>query len=111
MLIERDIDGDDRAGHGIVTLTRWRAMDGMYSVRLWLLEVADNGFYRDLGITMLETIVGFVCGAIIGVACAIGLGASSYARKMIEPYIIAIGGTPKIIFLPIIFLIFGLGME
>jgi hypothetical protein len=33
-LIERDADGDDRAGHGIVTLTRWRATDGMYSVRL-----------------------------------------------------------------------------
>ena len=30
---------------------------------------------------------------------------------MIEPYIIAIGGTPKIIFLPILFLIFGLGIE
>ena len=74
-------------------------------------ELADIGFYRDLGITMLESSVGFVCGSIIAIAIAIGLGLSPYARRMIEPYITAIGGTPKIIFLPILFLIFGLGLE
>jgi hypothetical protein len=41
-LIERDADGDDRAGHGIVTLTRWRATDGMYSVRLWISSHMSN---------------------------------------------------------------------
>jgi len=74
-------------------------------------ELADRSFYQDLGITMLETLVGFCFGSLIGIAAAVGLGVNSYARKMIEPYIIAIGGTPKIIFLPILFLIFGLGIE
>lgn len=74
-------------------------------------ELVDSGFYRDLGITMLESSVGFVAGSIIAIAIAIGLGLSRYARRMIEPYITAIGGTPKIIFLPILFLIFGLGLE
>jgi ABC-type nitrate/sulfonate/bicarbonate transport system permease component len=74
-------------------------------------ELADSSFYRDLGITMLETSVGFVAGAIIALLFALALGTNAYLRKMIEPYIIAIGGTPKIIFLPILFLIFGLGIE
>jgi ABC-type nitrate/sulfonate/bicarbonate transport system permease component len=74
-------------------------------------ELADSGFYHDLGITMLETSVGFVAGAIIALLFALALGTNAYIRKMIEPYIIAIGGTPKIIFLPILFLIFGLGIE
>jgi ABC-type nitrate/sulfonate/bicarbonate transport system permease component len=74
-------------------------------------ELADSSFYRDLGITMLETSVGFVAGAIIALLFALVLGSNAYIRKMIEPYIIAIGGTPKIIFLPILFLIFGLGIE
>ena len=74
-------------------------------------ELADESFYRDLGTTMLETLVGFSIGSLIGIAAAVGLGANSYARKVIEPYIVAIGGTPKIIFLPILFLIFGLGIE
>lgn len=74
-------------------------------------ELADSGFYYDLGITMLEASVGFVAGAIIALLFAVVLGTNSYIRKMIEPYIIAIGGTPKIIFLPILFLVFGLGIE
>lgn len=74
-------------------------------------ELVDAGFYRDLGITMAETSVGFIYGSIIAIIVGVGLGLSSYARKMIEPYIVAIGGTPKIIFLPILFLIFGLGFE
>lgn len=74
-------------------------------------ELADTSFYYDLGITMLETGVGFVAGAIIALLFAMVLGTNAYIRAMIEPYIIAIGGTPKIIFLPILFLIFGLGLE
>jgi ABC-type nitrate/sulfonate/bicarbonate transport system permease component len=74
-------------------------------------ELADSSFYHDLGITMLETSAGFVAGAIIALLFALVLGTNAYMRKMIEPYIIAIGGTPKIIFLPILFLVFGLGIE
>jgi ABC-type nitrate/sulfonate/bicarbonate transport system permease component len=74
-------------------------------------ELADSSFYRDLGVTILKTSVGFVAGAIIALLFALVLGTNAYIRKMIEPYIIAIGGTPKIIFPPILFLIFGLGIE
>jgi len=74
-------------------------------------ELVDSSFYHDLGITMLESSVGFVAGAIIALLFAMVLGTNAYVRKMIEPYIIAIGGTPKIIFLPILFLVFGLGIE
>lgn len=79
--------------------------------RAVLGELADTGFYRDLGITMLESGVGFICGSFIAISIGIGLGLSPYSRRMIEPYITAIGGTPKIIFLPILFLVFGLGLE
>lgn len=74
-------------------------------------QLLDKSFYRDLGITLLEASVGFIVGALIALLCAAVLGTHSYIRRMVEPYIIAIGGTPKIIFLPILFLIFGLGIE
>jgi NitT/TauT family transport system permease protein len=61
-------------------------------------ELVDRSFYHDLGITMLESSVGFVAGAIIALLFAVVLGTNSYIRKMIEPYLVAIGGTPKIIF-------------
>jgi NitT/TauT family transport system permease protein len=74
-------------------------------------ELSDQSFYRDLGVTMLESSVGFLFGSIIAITVGIMLGLNSYLRRMIEPFILAIGGTPKIVFLPILFLIFGLGIE
>lgn len=74
-------------------------------------QILDKSFYADLGTTMLATVGGFVSGTTIALIFAVVLGTNSYIRQMIEPYIIAIGGTPKIIFLPILFMIFGLGIE
>jgi len=80
-------------------------------IRACIAEIADTSFYRDLGYTMLESSVGFAAGSVIAIAVAIVLGRNPYARRVFEPYINALGGTPKIIFLPILFLIFGLGIE
>ncbi|MER2534473.1 MAG: ABC transporter permease subunit [Rhizobiaceae bacterium] len=74
-------------------------------------ELTDRSFYHDLGLTMLESSVGFVFGSILAIALGIMLGISRYFRRMAMPYIVSIGATPKIIFLPIIFLIFGIGIE
>lgn len=74
-------------------------------------ELVDRGFYRDLGVTLLESGLGFLWGSLIGVSLGIVLGLNSFLRKMLEPIITAVGGTPKIVFLPILFLIFGLGLE
>jgi ABC-type nitrate/sulfonate/bicarbonate transport system permease component len=74
-------------------------------------ELLDPGFYRDLGFTFAEVAVGFVVGSAIGVAAGIALGTRPFLRRACEPYLNGIGATPKIVFLPIIFLIFGVGIE
>jgi ABC-type nitrate/sulfonate/bicarbonate transport system permease component len=74
-------------------------------------ELADAGFYHDLTATILAAAVGFGAGAILAVLIGILLGMYPFARRVFEPWIVAVGGTPKIIFLPILFLIFGLGIE
>lgn len=74
-------------------------------------EVAAADFYRDLGITFAEHIVGFVTGSAIALALGISMGANPFFRRALEPYLNAIGSTPKIIFLPILFLIFGTGID
>jgi ABC-type nitrate/sulfonate/bicarbonate transport system permease component len=80
-------------------------------LRACVAEIADKSFYKDLGYTLLESFVGFVGGSVVAVTIAVVLGLNPYARRVVEPYINALGGTPKIIFLPILFLIFGLGIE
>jgi len=83
----------------------WVIVEAVYQ------EFVSASFYRDLGITFAEHIVGFVVGSIVAIFVGIWMGTSSLARGALEPYLNAIGSTPKIIFLPILFLMFGTGIE
>ena len=74
-------------------------------------EILDPTFYVDLGITLAEHVVGFTVGSLIAISTGIALGAIPFLRRAVEPYINGIGSTPKIVFLPILFLVFGTGIE
>tara|TARA_R110000868_G_scaffold10313_19_gene50745 strand:- start:23344 stop:24213 length:870 start_codon:yes stop_codon:yes gene_type:complete len=74
-------------------------------------ELISAGFYQDLGITFAEHIVGFIVGSFLAILVGIWMGTSPLVRGALEPYLNAIGSTPKIIFLPILFLMFGTGIE
>ena len=74
-------------------------------------EVAQAEFYRHLGITFAEVGVGFVAGSLVGIGAGILFGARRFLGRAVEPYINAIGSTPKVVFLPILFLMFGMGIE
>ena len=74
-------------------------------------ELASAGFYRDLGITFAEHVVGFAGGSLAALFLGIWMGTNPLLRGALEPYLNAIGSTPKIIFLPILFLMFGTGIE
>jgi ABC-type nitrate/sulfonate/bicarbonate transport system permease component len=74
-------------------------------------ELVSASFYRDLGMTFAAHSVGFICGATMAVLVGIWLGTNKLIREAMLPYLNAIGSTPKIIFLPILFLMFGVGIE
>lgn len=74
-------------------------------------ELISASFYRDFGMTFAAHSVGFICGAALAIAVGIWLGTNKLIREAMLPYLNAIGSTPKIIFLPILFLMFGVGIE
>jgi ABC-type nitrate/sulfonate/bicarbonate transport system permease component len=74
-------------------------------------ELASAEFYHHLWITFGEVAVGFVFGSLFGISAGVLLGTHPFMRAAAEPYINAIGSTPKVIFLPILFLMFGIGVE
>jgi ABC-type nitrate/sulfonate/bicarbonate transport system permease component len=73
--------------------------------------VADPDLYPNMLATGYEVLVGFAIAAIAGIAGGLGLGASRLLHRAAEPYMDALASAPKIVFLPIAMLFFGLGME
>lgn len=105
------------AWEAFATLGRLEILYGDVIPSSWMIAVAvfheltSSEFYHHLGITAAEHIVGFIVGSLIAIALGIAMGVNPLLRKSIEPYLNAIGSTPKIIFLPILFLMFGTGIE
>ncbi len=81
-------------------------------VCLTIAELYKNGslFYH-IGITLMETMVGFVLAVILGYAVAIVLWSSETVRKVLEPYIVVLNSLPKIALGPLIIIWIGTGYD
>ena len=66
--------------------------------------------YRHLGTTLLETVLAFGIGTVLGLACGLWLALSSAASLILDPYIKAANSMPRVILAPIFGLWFGLGI-
>ena len=72
-------------------------------------EIASVSFYAHLGVTAGEVAGGFAFGVLPGVATGLLLGARRVLGAAADPYIAALATTPKIVFLPIVMLLVGVG--
>lgn len=73
-------------------------------------ELYSNGslFYH-IGITLFETVVGFVIAVVLGYLIAVALYMSDAVRKIFEPYIVVLNSLPKIALGPLIIIWIGTG--
>jgi NitT/TauT family transport system permease protein len=89
----------------------------------WFLpvEVAPNALFPDglpgradiyghLGITLLETLIAFALGTLLGLAVGLWLALAPLASAILDPYIKAFNSMPRVILAPIFGLWFGLGI-
>jgi len=74
-------------------------------------QLGSAPFYAHLWRSVEEIGLGFAIGSAAGVGIGTTMGMSVFFGRMMHPYIHVLAPTPKIIFLPIIFLMFGVGME
>ena len=77
---------------------------------LTIAELYNNGtlFYH-IGITLAETIAGFLIAVALGYAIAVILWASDTVHKVLEPYIVVLNSLPKIALGPLIIIWIGTG--
>lgn len=73
-------------------------------------ELWSSGeLFTHMGVTLFETIVGFLIASALGTLIAIGLWWSELLRKILEPYIVVLNSLPKIALGPIIIIWVGAG--
>src|SRR5512143_494021 len=75
-----------------------------------LYDLLSHGdYYFNLGVTAAEIGAALLVGGFSGLAVGILLGANRFLSKAFESYLYYLGPTPKIIFLPIMIMWFGVG--
>ncbi len=74
------------------------------------LFVNDNLLYH-IGVTLYETLLGFIIAVGLGYVIALALWWSERLRRVLEPYIVVLNSLPKIALGPIIIVWFGSGSK
>ena len=76
----------------------------------YLVEfLPESLFWQDAYVTMKEAMIAFVIASILGVVAGIVLGNFRRVAKIFGPFIILINAMPKIAFLPLILVVYGVG--
>lgn len=77
-----------------------------------LVEMIKSGsIFIHIGITVFETVVGFVLGTIIGTLAAIVLWWNDFVNKVSEPYLVVFNSLPKTALAPILIVWLGNNMS
>src|ERR671939_1315135 len=71
---------------------------------------ASGTIYAHLWVTLLETVLAFLIGTILGLAVGLWLALSPTASALLDPYIKALNSMPCVILAPIFAVWFGLGI-
>jgi NitT/TauT family transport system permease protein len=71
---------------------------------------ASGKIYPHLGITLVETILAFSIGSVLGLLVGLWLALSPTASALAEPYITALNAMPRVILAPVFAVWFGLGV-
>lgn len=75
-----------------------------------IVSLYEQGvLFQHIGVTCLETIVGFVLGTLLGTILAIALWWSEFLSKVSEPYLVVLNSLPKIALGPVFIVWIGAG--
>ena len=74
-----------------------------------LLDMSQNNLALHIGVTLYETLTGFLLGVVIGLALSIALWWSGFASRVAEPYLVVLNSLPKIALGPVIIILVGAG--
>jgi NitT/TauT family transport system permease protein len=75
-----------------------------------LTQWSNGSFLQDVGITVLETLLGLVSGSLLGMAIGLLLPQLRLVSHVFEPFLMVLNGIPVIVIAPLFILWLGLGI-
>jgi NitT/TauT family transport system permease protein len=108
-----------RIALAVVLLTVWEYGTGRWFDAIWFsspLRVlhhlwiwAQEDLFGHLIITLRETFIGYTGGTLLGIATGVLLARFTFTGKVLDPFILAINGIPRIALAPLFIIWFGIG--
>ncbi|MGQ0551222.1 MAG: ABC transporter permease [Armatimonadota bacterium] len=109
-----------RVVFGLVLLSLWELTSGRVIDAFWVSSpsrvfgylwriAADGSLFDHLWITLFETFSGFFIGAALGIAGGFLLARTEVVAEVLDPYIVAFNGIPRIALAPLFIIWFGIG--
>ena len=80
----------------------WQTLKSLYQ---------DGQIFVHVGVTCLETVIGFLLGTVLGTFIAVLLWWSPFLNRVMQPYLIVLNSLPKIALGPVIIIWFGAGTK
>jgi NitT/TauT family transport system permease protein len=77
--------------------------------KLFIKYLNNGAIFEHIGISVMETVIGFIAGTILGILIAILLWWSDFIAKVLDPYLVILNSLPKTALAPIIILWVGAG--
>lgn len=77
--------------------------------KLFISLLGDGSIFKHIGISVFETIAGFLIGTILGIIIAIVLWWSDFLATVLDPYLVILNSLPKTALAPIIIIWAGAG--
>jgi NitT/TauT family transport system permease protein len=71
---------------------------------------ASGSVYTHIAVTLLETVLGFIGGTLLGLAIGFALARSNTLGDIFEPFLAVLNGIPRIVLAPLTILWLGLGL-
>lgn len=86
----------------------WVSKPSLIGVYIW--EFMRNDFLRHFTFTMTATLVGFTAGAVGGLLAGVLLSRSALMAAVLDPFLVAINGIPRVALAPLFVVWFGIDL-
>jgi NitT/TauT family transport system permease protein len=104
------------------TLAVWEAVVRVFAIPVFILPppsqvaqalwrgIASGVYVNHLGYTLMETLLGFVVGSLLGFFLGTAVALNRWVELFLYPYIVMFQSLPKVALAPLIVVWFGLGL-